>query len=162
MKLDYYNKPGNYGYTFIELILIMAIIILLGMITLPQFGGILSNVNEEIAVDKLINDIRYTQNYALTNHTNTWFSVNLANNSYSYGFYGTAPNLDPQLLMDPATNQQSQVQLDSYPNIEITHETFNNSIDFDIFGTPSDGASITINGNIIVYVTAETGYVYQN
>lgn len=159
----YFNRINKCaGFTLIELILIIAIIIILGAIAVPEFGGVLNGVNEEIAVNKMMDDLRYAQNYALTNHTNTWFTADVANNSYSYGYYATAPFSDPQLVVDPATNTPSQVSLDIYPDIQITGETINNVLTFNTFGTPSDSASITINNNVVISISAETGYVSHN
>ena len=150
------------GFTFIELILVISITAITGILVVPQLGLTLETVHSEVAVNKLMDDIRFTQNYALTNHCNTWFSINMANNSYSYGYYATPPYSDPQLLVDPTTNQQSLVQLDLYPDIHITGETLNNRIDFDWFGHPSSGATITINEGININILDGTGYVVQN
>ena len=156
------NRRDYRGFTLVELIIIVAIIGIIGIIAVPQFTNLLNNVNTEVAVNKLMDDIRFIQNYAITQHCNTWFSVDIGNNSYSFGFYGTAPNINPQQIIDPATNQTSQISLDIYPNTQITGETLNSSIDFDWFGVPSQGANITINNSIIIQIESETGYVYQN
>lgn len=161
MKINFYKYLNNRGFTLIELSLTIAIIIVLGIVSLPQFGGVLSGVYEEVTINKLIDDIQYTQNYALTNHVNTWFNIDIANNSYSYGFYNTPPNLDPQLVIDPATNQPSQIQLNSFPNIQLTNATTTNIV-FNAFGIPSDSTSITINEVFNIDVSAGTGYVYKN
>jgi len=152
----------NSGFTFIELVLVIAITAIIGMVVVPQFGLTLNSVHSEVATNKLMDDIRFTQNYAVTNHCNTWFSVDQANNSYSYGFYATPPSSDPQLITDPATNGTSVVSLDVYPNIQITNETLSGNLNFDWFGQPSSGATITINENINIVISNETGYVVQN
>ena len=153
---------NNYGFTFIELVLVVAITAITGMLIVPQFGLTLNSVHSEVATNKLMDDIRYTQNYAVTNHCNTWFSVDQANNSYSYGFYATPPSSNPQLIMDPATNCTSIVSLDIYPNIQITNETLSGNLIFDWFGQPSSSATITLNNSINISIASETGYVVQN
>jgi len=153
---------NNYGFTFIELVLVITITVVTSMIVVPQFGLTLNSVHSEVATNKLMDDIRYTQNFAVTNHCNTWFSVDLANNSYSYGFYATPPSSDPQLITDPATNGTSVVSLDVYPNIQITNETLSGNLNFDWFGHPSAGATITLNSSINISISSETGYVVKN
>ena len=118
-------------------------------------------MNLRVATDKLTDDLRYVNNYAVTNHVNTWFTIDLSNNSYSYGVYNTPPNSDPVVLTDPATNQSAIINLDDYNGVTITAESLGGGFDYDWWGTPSSGGQITLNGTRIIVIEEETGYVYE-
>ncbi len=152
----------NNGFTLIELILVIAITGIISVIVLPNITNSVTDVNLKLATDKLMDDVRYVQNYAVTNHCNTWFTVNVDSNYYSYGHYATSPNIDPQLLTDPATNQPGFVNFYDYSNVLLTSETLNGGLNFDWFGYPTNGGQIIINNVKIVNIVDETGYVYEN
>ncbi len=145
-----------------ELIIVIAITGAVSVVVLPKFGTTIDSLNETVVCNKLMDDIRYVQNYAITNHTNTWVTIDTLNNSYSYGYYATSPSLDPLLIMDPSTNQPSIVLLDNYADVQLTNETFGGGFDFDWFGSPSNGGRIVINNSSNINVENETGYVFQN
>lgn len=152
----------NKGFTLLELVVTIAITGIISVIVLPNIGNTVTDVNLELVTGKLMDDIRYTQNFAVTNHCNTWFTVNVDSNYYSYGFYATSPNIDPQLLTDPATNRPAIINLYNYNNISLTSETLNGGIDFNWFGFPTNGGQIVINNAKFVNIENETGYVYKN
>ena len=118
-------------------------------------------MNLRVAIEKLADDLRYVYNYSVTNHRNAWFSIDIGNNSYSYGIYNTPPTSDPIVLNDPATNQPAIISLNEYNNVTITSETMVNGFYFDWWGTPSAGGQITLNGKRTIIVESETGYIYE-
>ena len=152
----------NNGFTLLELIVIIAITGIISLIALPNIENTLNNVNLKIVTGKLLDDIRYVQNYAITNHRITWVTIDVDSNSYSYGIYGTPPNSDPQLLIDLSTNQLATIDLDDYSGISITSESLNGGFDFDWFGTPTNSGQIVLNNTTIVNIEDETGCVYKN
>ncbi len=152
----------NNGFTLLELILIIAITGIVSLIVLPNIGNTLNNVKLKIVTGKLMDDIRYVQNYAITNHHNTWVAIDVGSNSYRYGIYGTPPNADPQILIDPSTNQLAIIDLNDYSGVSITSESLNGGFDFDWFGKPTNSGQIVLNSTKIVYIEDETGYVYEN
>lgn len=156
------HHKGNKGFTLIELILAITITGIISVIVLPNITNSVTSVNLKLATGKLMDDVRYVQNYAVTNHCNTWFTVNVDSNYYSYGYYATSPNIDPQLLTDPSTNQPGFINLNDYNNVLLTSETLNGGLDFDWFGYPTNGGQIVINNAKIVNIVDETGYVYEN
>ena len=151
----------NDGFTLIELILVILIISIISIVSYPKFANTVQSMNLRVATDKLTDDLRYVYNYAVTNHQNTWFTVNVASNSYSYGIYNTPPSSDPAVLTDPATNQPAIINLDDYNGVAITAETLGGGFDYDWWGTPSTGGQITLNGTRVIVVEEETGYVYE-
>jgi len=154
-----YSK--NDGFTLIELVLVILIIGIISIASYPKFANTIQSMNLKVASDKLTDDLRYVYNYAVTNHRNTWFAINVSNNSYSYGIYNTPPSSDPVVLNDPATNQPAVIHLDDYNGVTITAETLGGSFDYNWWGTPSTGGQITLNGTRTIVIEAETGYVYE-
>ncbi|MEE9571552.1 MAG: prepilin-type N-terminal cleavage/methylation domain-containing protein [Candidatus Neomarinimicrobiota bacterium] len=156
----YYRK--NNGFTLLELIVVIATTGIISLIVLPNIGNTFNNVNLKLVTGKLMDDIRYVQNYAITNHRITWVTIDTDANSYSYGIYNTPPNADPQILIDPSTNQPAIIDLDAYSGITITSESLNGGFDFDWFGKPTNSGQIVLNNAKIVTIEDETGYVYEN
>ncbi|MEE8340501.1 MAG: prepilin-type N-terminal cleavage/methylation domain-containing protein [Candidatus Neomarinimicrobiota bacterium] len=150
------------GFTLIELIIIISITGTLSLIVIPKIGNTLTNVKLKIVTGKLLDDVRYVQSYALTNHVYTWITINSGSNSYSYGYYNTAPNIDPQILIDPSNGQSANIDINDYSGVTITSESLGGGLDFDWFGIPDNGGQIILNNTKIVYVEDETGYVYEN
>ena len=152
----------NNGFALLELMLIIAITGAISLIVLPKIANTLHNINLNIVTGKLMDDIRYVQNFAITNHRHTWVTIDPISNSYRYGIYNTPPNADPQILIDPSTNQLAIINLDDYSGVSITSESVNGGFDFDWFGKPTNGGQIVLYGTIIVNLEDETGYVYTN
>ena len=148
------------GFALIELIIVIAIAGTISLIVLPNVGNTLNNINLQIVSGKLLDDIRYVQNYSTTNHCNTWITIDAVSNSYSYGIYGTPPNSDPQLLVDPSTNQPAIIDLNDYNGVSITSESINGG--FNWLGVPTTSSQIILNSTTIINVEDETGFVYKN
>jgi prepilin-type N-terminal cleavage/methylation domain-containing protein len=155
------KNTRNDGFTLIELVIVMLIIGIISVVSYPRFTNTIQSMNLRVATDKLTDDLRYVYNYAVTNHQNTWFSINIGNNSYSYGVYNTPPSSDPVVLTDPATNQPAIINLNDYNSVTITAETLGGGFDYNWWGTPSTGGQITLNGTRTIVVESETGYVYE-
>jgi len=151
----------NDGFTLIELVIVILIIGIISIVSYPKFVNTVQSMNLRVATDKLSDDLRYIYNYAVTNHRNTWFSIDIGNNSYSYGIYNTPPTSDPVVLTDPATNQPAIINLDNYNNVTITAETLGGGFNYDWWGTPSNNGQITLNGTRTIVLEAETGYIYE-
>jgi len=159
-----YKKTENLksdGFTLIELVIVILIIGIISIISYPKFANTVQSMNLRVAIEKLADDLRYVYNYSVTNHRNAWFSVDIGNNSYSYGIYNTPPTSDPVVLNDPSSNQPAIINLNEYNNVTITSETMEERFYFDWWGTPSTGGQITLNSTRTIVVESETGYVYE-
>jgi MSHA pilin protein MshC len=159
-----YKKTENLksdGFTLIELVIVILIIGIISIVSYPKFANTVQSMNLRVATDKLTDDLRYIYNYSVTNHRNTWFSIDIGNNSYSYGIYNTPPTTDPVVLTDPATNQSAIINLDNYNSVTITSETLGGGFNYDWWGTPSNDGQITLNGTRTIVIEAETGYIYE-
>ena len=151
----------NDGFSLIELIVIIMIISIIAIISYPRFTNTVQSVNLRIATDKLKDDLRYVYNFAITNHENTWFTIDIGSNSYTYGIYNTPPNSDPTLLTDPATNKPALIKLDQYKDVIITSETLGGTMSYDWWGTPTNSGQITLNSTNTIVIEAETGYIFE-
>ena len=149
------------GFTLIELIIVILIISIISIVSFPRFANTVDSMNLRVASDKLKDDLRYINNFAVTNHVNTWFTVDVANNTYSYGIYSTPPSSNPVTLTDPATNQPAIIDLDQFNGVAITSETLGGGFDYNWWGTPTTGGQIVLNGTITIVIEGETGYVYE-
>ena len=155
------KNTQNGGFTLIELVLVILIIGIISIVSYPRFANTLQSMNLRVATDKLTDDLRYIYNFAVTNHQNTWFTIDVGNNTYSYGIYSTPPSSDPVVLTDPATHQPAIINLNEYNSVTITAETFGGGFNYDWWGTPSTGGQITLNGTRTIVIESETGYVYE-
>ena len=150
------------GFSLIELIIIISIIGILSAIIVPRANNLVDSMQLKTAGDKLIDDLRYAHNYAISTHDTTWFVVNIVDNSYGI-YVGSSPS-DRELIWDPSTNRQALVDFDvQYSGVRITSVNFGgeSEVSFDWWGTPSDGGVVVLNGTKSIVIVPETGYVYE-
>jgi Tfp pilus assembly protein FimT len=156
-----HNKWRSEGFTLVEVTITIALLIILSIAAIASFQNTNDSINLRVAGHKMLDDLRYVRSFAVSNHCNAWFSVDIGNNSYSYGFYATPPLSNPQPLTDPATNQPAVIDLDDYNNVSITSETLSGGFIYNWLGTPSGSGQIVLNNSMTIIVEAETGYVYE-
>jgi len=158
------GKVGNApGFTLMEVILVLMIIGILSAIVVPKMTGLITNMRLKAAGEKIMDDLRYIYNYAITHRDTTWLVVNINDNSY--GIYSGPSSSQRQLLLDPSTNQRALIDLDvSYSGVFISAVDFggSNEVYFDWWGTPSNGGKVVLNNNKTIVITPSTGYVYES
>jgi Tfp pilus assembly protein FimT len=135
---------------------------ILSAIAVPKVGGLITNLRIKAAGDKLLDDIRYIYNYAVSQRDTTWLVVDMANNSY--GLYSGPSAAQRVLIVDPTTNQPGIIDLDErFPGVVISSVNFGGSqeVFFDWWGTPSSGGQLVLNNNKTITVAPGTGYVYE-
>lgn len=147
------------GFTLIELILVMVLVVILAATVVPMIfkGG--ADLSVVAAAMKVKDDIRYAQTLAMQRHklptpavtnptyryrmtfdagTDIYTIVNDANNNGTWG-EGLAEN-----VRKPSTGDTSfivQLNVGDYAGIDITAVGFDSGLlEFDLFGTPFDGA----------------------
>lgn len=122
---------NNFGFTLIELVLVISILGLIGTVTLPLFLG-----TDDIALDgasrKLESDLRYAQSLATTTGDQYGVRTTTSPTNSTYEVYRL---FDNSIVTSPYDHQPMQEDLDVsfdgvfFPNTE--HVTF------DANGTPS-------------------------
>ena len=158
---NYYIRHIDNGFTLIEVVVIIVILGIVAITIVPNFGNIIDSANLRSAAGKLKDDLHYLHNFAVTNHRNTWFRIDISLNSYSYGIYATPPSSDPVELTDPSSGQPAIIYLSDFNNVTITSETLSGGFDYNWWGTPTNSGQIVLNDTKTIVIEAESGYIYE-
>jgi prepilin-type N-terminal cleavage/methylation domain-containing protein len=129
------------GMTFIEVILVMAIIGILSAVLIPKFNfAISSKASADGAAYMIASDIRYAQEFAMANRISK--SVNFTTGSSIYTF-------SPTHNLDPSGQLPSGVKIDG--NFTIT---------FNSLGEPTTGGdgSVSITGGGLTKAISVVNY----
>ena len=153
------------GFTLIEVVMAIVIIGILAALAIPRFESFYS-IKLNGAMKKVISDIRYTQQIAVSHHTDSRIIFNTAGDSYNAQEYNATSN-NWQSIKDPFT--QANLDLDfrnnpQYAGIDINSVNFggNNTLQFDWRGVPLYNGTAVFNykGNQkTVIVETNTGQV---
>ncbi len=149
------------GFTLVELVLIISIIGILAVITMPKIGDITDDIREKAVSERIVEDINYIRNYAISRHDTTWLVVEPAQNRYAL-FVGPSAG-SRTLIPDPETNELDTLDLDTeYTGVGITSASFGagSEVSFNFWGTPSNAGTIVLNSRTITLV-AETGMAHE-
>lgn len=73
----------RHGVTLIELVIVVAIMGILAMIAVPKFAGATARRNLDVATQRLLADLRHTQQHALATSTSKYISFNTATEVYT-------------------------------------------------------------------------------
>lgn len=155
------RKFASPGFTLIELLIVVAIIAILGVMTIPGWFRQMESWKLDAAAEQIQSHIRLAQERAISEQKNYGVGFSTGDNLYSvYGENG--------VIEDPIKGKDLIVYFDTddqLKGIEITTVNFgeNSYVNFGFLGDPTAGGYVTIkdkNGNekdISVY--AETGSV---
>jgi Tfp pilus assembly protein FimT len=103
---------NNYGYTYLDLMLSIAIIGILSAISIITFASYKNNSDVQIAALKLASDIRQTQNYALglkefnTSIPNGW-GIHMLTDAANNGKYIIFADKNANFVYDTGNNESS-------------------------------------------------------
>ncbi len=146
----------RYGYSYLELILVLGIIVMSFSIIVPQLTQFSNAWTLDTEAYKMKTKIRYVQQLAVTKqnpHQITWDI--LSGDYYSlYQYNGVSFSVIENLRMAN--------------NIKIDSTTFtsagSNTVNFDPFGAPTEGGDIilrdTLGNTKTIRITATLGRVY--
>ncbi len=143
--------------------MVIAIIGIIGAITVPKTGSFFRAVQLKAARVKILDDLRFLQNYAVTHHDTTWIEFDVNNNSYAF-YRGPSIN-NRQLFVDPATNRDAVVHIgDEYTSVYLSQVNLGGGtgLYFDWRGTPSNNGNVILNQERVVHILPATGYVYES
>ena len=152
------------GMTFVEIIMVVAILGILASFAAVEFSDSLTSVQSGTAVEKVASDVRFAQQLALSYGAEVRVHVDLAQNEYSLKWS------DGSYVDNPAGGGNFVVRFGqgNYSNVEITNVGFaNGRLDFDAGGRPLNSGSdfsgslglLTINNKRTIVIAANTGFV---
>ncbi len=168
--MAYPKKPGNIkGFTLIEVIMVIVIIGILIRVAVPRFNAFYA-AKLSGALKKVVSDIRYTQQLAVSGHDTYSMIFDVANNTYEVRRVS-----DNSLAVDPFSRGSLQINFNTSPQyngIDITSVNFGgtSTLRFTWEGVPQSGSGVNLSsdGSIAfsyqgntgtIYVTANTGKV---
>jgi len=163
------------GFTLVETVILMLIISILAVISFPALNQAMQHLRLRSASERLISDLRYARELALSRHGTYGIEFNTTNNTYEvFSWDGIAKTT----VSDPTTGNPLLVDFDTLPGTNGVSITSANTcqgvcsseqIRIDSFGKPSDSAGTALqsaatimlqNGifSATVQVTPQTGY----
>lgn len=163
------------AYTIIEMVMVIIIIGILAALAVPRFNSFYS-IKLNGAAKKLVSDIRFTQQIAISEHTYTRIVFDIAAETYTAYKYDTGTSSWVN-MPDPFTRGNLIENFNSdpkYGGINISSTTFSaNTSTFDWQGIPGEGngyppsaitaqesITLTYKGNTVsVFITPQTGRV---
>lgn len=130
---------SQYGFTFIELILVLVVMSILAIVAMPKGYDALTTIPLETAAQRLKVDIRYAQNLATTTGESHGFRVTGAT---SYELYNADTG---ELVTSPYTQNPMQEEINDGTYLDgITFSSTDYVVEFDSYGRPTNGGGITI------------------
>lgn len=146
-----------------ELIIVILIIGIITAIVVPKFTGLLTSIHMKAAREKILDDLRYIGNYAISHHDTTWIVIDQNNNSYA--LYRGPSSSNRQILHDPSTNQNAVIDIGTlFSGVFISQYDFNgsNELYFNWYGSPSTGGNIVLNQQRVIHIVPGSGYIYES
>jgi MSHA pilin protein MshC len=145
-------RSKKLALSLVELVMVMVIIGILAVVAIPRVE-VFYNIKFHAAAKKLVSDIRYAQNIAISKHVNITVAFTPASDSYSVIYTANSTSLrDPFTHSSMVTDYRTDAQ---YAGIDIlANVSFGGtpSLRFDWQGIPEDanGNNITVTGNVVL------------
>lgn len=132
------------GFTLIELVIIITLLGILSVVAITYFTSYYP-LKLDAAANKLVSDIRYVQQQAITKQVNFGIYFQPANETYQ-AYRETISNIiaDPLTQDDLIVNYTTDEEL---RDIDLVSTNFSDRLEFNPVGTPYDGT-----GSVLDYV----------
>jgi prepilin-type N-terminal cleavage/methylation domain-containing protein len=142
------------GFTLIELVMIIVILGILALAVMPKTTAE-PRVKLEAACQKIVSDLRYSQEMALAQQVRFGISFDIANEAYfAYRVSVATKARDPQTRNN---FDVSFVTLNEFKSIDIASTSFSNKVEFDSVGAPYDGNGVVLSSQGVITLQAQAG-----
>lgn len=165
------------GFTLIEFIMVIVIVGILASLVIPRFESFYA-IKLDGAVKKVVSDIRYVQQIAISEHVNTRIVFNTAADTYTAYKEVPPPGSGNWIIMvDPFSRSSLNPWVNfttdpKYKGIDISNADFGGTqtLRFNWQGVPQNGGGINLpaqgllqlqyqDSSRTVYITPNTGMV---
>lgn len=164
MNITDITKKNQNGFTLTEVIVIVVIVGVLAYFAIANFGDSHSRLQNESVLKKIISDVRYARELALTEGEETRVYFDQTNNRYYLKWD------NGNYIQNPVGGGDFIVQLGEgeFSQVNITSSAFSAGwLDFDTRGTPSNaGVPFSDELNLVslynsksITITANTGFL---
>ena len=158
MKQENIQKHPN-GFTFIELIIVLIIVGILGSMVFTRILNNLNPIKVRAAIEQITSDIEQTKALSMAQHDTITIAFNIANDSYSI-YNGSTEN--QTIMTDYPGSNNGIISFDQteYSGVDISSASFGNStnLSFDPWGNTILGGTITLNTDNVITVQTVTGH----
>ncbi|MBT4661491.1 MAG: prepilin-type N-terminal cleavage/methylation domain-containing protein [Candidatus Marinimicrobia bacterium] len=158
MKQENIQKHPN-GFTFIELIMVLIIVGILGSMVFTRILNNLNPIKVRAAIEQITSDIEQTKALSMAQHDTITIAFNIANDSYSI-YNGSTEN--QTIMTDYPGSNNGVISFDQteYSGVDISSASFGNStnLSFDPWGNTILGGTITLNSDNVITVQTVTGH----
>ena len=158
MKQINIQKHHN-GFTFIELLIIIIIVGILGSMVFTRIMNNLNPIKVRAAIEQITSDIEQTKALSMAQHDTITIAFNIANDSYSI-YNGSTEN--QTIMTDYPGSNNGIISFDQteYSGVDISSASFGNStnLSFDPWGNTILGGTITLNTDNVITVQTVTGH----
>jgi len=158
MKQENIQKHPN-GFTFIELIIVLIIVGILGSMVFTRILNNLNPIKVRAAIEQITSDIEQTKALSMAQHDTITIAFNIANDSYSI-YNGSTEN--QTIMTDYPGSNNGVISFDQteYSGVDISSASFGNStnLSFDPWGNTILGGTITLNTDNVITVQTVTGH----
>ena len=158
MKQINIQKHHN-GFTFIELLIIIIIVGILGSMVFTRIMNNLNPIKVRAAIEQITSDIEQTKALSMAQHDYITIAFNIANDSYS--IYN-GPTGNQTIMADYPGSNNGVISFDQteYSGVDISSASFGNSasLSFDAWGNTIQGGTVTLNTDNIITVQTVTGH----
>ena len=158
MKQINIQKHHN-GFTFIELLIIIIIVGILGSMVFTRIMNNLNPIKVRAAIEQITSDIEQTKALSMAQHDTITIAFNITNDSYS--IYN-GPTGNQTIMTDYPGSNNGVISFDQteYSGVDISSASFGNStnLSFDPWGNTILGGTITLNTDNVITVQTVTGH----
>ena len=143
---------GKNGFTMMDLVMVIAILSIFSVMAIPRLTS-LSTVKLSGVANKLVTDIQYAQQLAISKQVRCGLSFNPSSESY-FVYEGTTATkaTDPYTRGDFIVDYQTE---DAYKGMDLQNTNFGDRIEFDPVGKPYTDANSPLTSNGIVILQAQ-------